>query len=71
VQQQMAAYHYAQLQQQYQAQMQAAIQQAQGAQQPQAQYTYDPSMLQYAYLNATGEFVQAQQLDASGFSSPS
>ena len=75
VQQQMA-YHYAQLQRQYQAQMQAAIQQAQGGQQqqPQARYPYDSSRLHYAYLNATGEFVQAQQQqqqDASGFSSSS
>ena len=76
VQQQMAAYHYAHLQRQYQAQVQAAIQQARGTaqqqQQSQARYPYDSSMLHYAYLNGPGEFAQAQQQqDASGFSNSS
>jgi hypothetical protein len=72
----MAAYHYAHLQRQYQAQVQAAIQQARGTaqqqQQSQARYPYDSSMLHYAYLNGPGEFAQAQQQqDASGFSNSS
>jgi hypothetical protein len=62
-QQQLAAYHYAQLHRQYQAHVQAAIQQQAQAQgtQPQARYAYDPSALQYAYLNAGKEVVLAQQ----------
>lgn len=52
-QQQLAAYHYAQLHRQYQAQVQAVIQQAQA--QSQTRYTYDPSALQYAYATSTKE----------------
>jgi len=60
---QIAAFHYAQMQRQYQAQVQAALQQqkAQGTQPLQAQYAYDPSLLQYAYLRAGGEYAQVQQ----------
>lgn len=60
---QLAAYHYAQIQRQYRAQMQVAMQQhaqAQGTQ-SQARYAYDPSPLQYAYLNAGKEVVPAQE----------
>lgn len=59
--QQLAAYHYAQLQQQYQARVQAAKQQQAQGTQSQPRYAYDPSALKYAYLTSREEVAQAQR----------
>jgi len=65
--QQLAAYHYAHIQRQYQAQVQAAMhQQAQTATQSQPRYGYDQNALQYAYLNASKEVVQTSSEGPGG-----
>lgn len=58
---QITAFHYAQLQRQYQAQVQAALQQQQKAQRLQAHYAYDPNLQQYTYLRSGGEYSQQQR----------